>query len=360
MIEDILLPVALFGGVEFEDPDTYQSKALAFLCSSDTSGLSDDRIIQRYSLASIYYATNNVSTPFTDIAFGPGLIFPWSDEDNWVTDANECDWIKVQCDSANNVILLDLFSNLVTGEFPPEVSILKGTLQILDVGTNQVFTDGNIFNEYLGRLTELVDLRYDDTNFQNNPGVPAELANLKKLGFYNAARTLYRGPLSGASFPSDLTELYWIELDFNGFNSSIPLEIGLLPNLTSFFIRDCFMDGDLAYLETAPKIRKYQPFYLSTFLQNSMHATQPLLSSLSPSAGTNWVDINPGLRGPLPTFLGTLSTLGKNQIGFLFTISMLIWCHSHSVPFSHFVVQQEVFRLRSATSIVHFRRSLVF
>jgi hypothetical protein len=230
MIEDILLPVALFGGVEFEDANSYQSKALQFLCTSDTAGLSDDRIIQRYSLASIYFATFNVSTVFTDIAFGPGLIFPWSDSDGWVTDANECDWAKIDCDANNSVTLIDLFSNLVTGEFPPEVSILKGTLQILDVGTNQVFTDGAIFNQYLGRLTELVDLRYDDTNFQNNPGVPTEIGNLKKLGFYNAARTLYRGPLTGASFPSDLVDLFWIELDFNGFNSSIPLNIGLLPS----------------------------------------------------------------------------------------------------------------------------------
>jgi hypothetical protein len=282
-INQIILPVALFGGVEFEDANSHQSQALEFLCNSNTAGLSDDRIIQRYSLASIYFATHNVSTIFTDIAFGPGLIFPWSDSEGWITDANECDWAKVACNADNNVILLDLFSNLVTGEFPPEVSLLKGTLQILDVGTNQVFTDGAIFNEYLGRLTELVDLRYDDTNFQNNPGVPTEIGNLKKLGFYNAARTLYRGPLTGASFPSDLLDLYWIELDFNGFNSSIPLNIGLLPNLTSFFIRDCFIDGTLEYLRTAPKIR------------------------------TNWVDINPGLTGTLPTFLGSLATLGKNQ-----------------------------------------------
>jgi hypothetical protein len=331
MIEDILLPVALFGGVEFEDANSYQSKALQFLCTSDTAGLSDDRIIQRYSLASIYFATFNVSTDFTDIAFGPGLIFPWSDSDGWVTDANECDWAKIDCDANNSVTFIDLFSNLVTGEFPPEVSILKGTLQILDVGSNQVFTDGVIFNQYLGRLTELSDLRYDDTNFQNNPGVPTEIGNLKKLGFYNAARTLYRGPLTGASFPSDLVDLFWIELDFNGFNSSIPLNIGLLPNLTSFFIRDCFMDGSLEYLRTAPKIR------------------------------TNWVDINPGLAGTLPTFLGSLTTLGKIQ-NCAYLVNFFAYIYSATLTLvlqSHFIILQEVCRSRNAPSQVCFLPSLV-
>jgi hypothetical protein len=284
-LSDVIFPVALFGGAEFVDPNSYQSQALDWLCASSTAGLSDDRIIQRYSLASIYYATYNVSTIFTDIAFGSGIVFPWADSGTWLSDDNECTWGKqLRCDANNFVVTLDLFSNLVTGEFPPEVVYMKGTLQILDVGTNQVFTDGASFNPFLGELTELVDLRYDDTNFQNNPGVPTEIGNLKKLGFYNAARTLYRGPLNGASFPSDLLDLYWIELEFNGFNSSIPLAIGQLPNLTNFFIRDSFIEGDLEYLRTAPKIR------------------------------TNWVDINPGLAGPLPTFLGSLSTLGSLSV----------------------------------------------
>ena len=279
---DVIRPIALFGGAKFEDPDSYQSQDLNWLCSSDAAGLSDDRLIQRYSLASIYYATFNVSTSFTDIAFGRGFVFPWAVSGTWLSDDNECTWGRqLMCDANNFVIFLDLFSNLITGEFPPEVVLLKSTLQVLDLGTNQVFTDGAIFNPFLGELTELLDLRYDDTNFQNNQGVPSQIGNLKKLGFYNAGRTLYRGPLNGAAFPSDLLDLYWIELEFNSFNSSIPLEIGQLPNLTDFFIRDSFIEGDLEYLRAASKIR------------------------------TNWVDINPGLAGPLPTFLGSLSTLGS-------------------------------------------------
>jgi hypothetical protein len=179
---------------------------------------------------------------------------------------------------------IDLFSNLVTGEFPPEVVYMKETLKVLDVGTNQVFTDGSLFGPFLGQLTELTELRIDDTNFQYSPGVPTELGLLTKLGLFAASRTLFRGALQGASFPSSLTELFWLELEYNGFNSSIPLEIGDLPSLSTFFIRDSFVSGSLDYMQNMRSIR------------------------------TNWVDANPGLAGTLPEFLGSLSTLGSLSV----------------------------------------------
>lgn len=203
----LIRSVALNGGDEFSNPDTYQSEALSWLEGSSIEGLNDERIIQRYSLACIYYATNQVRTIFTDERFGEGEVPPWQSSANWITDANECEWARITCDDTNSVTSVDLFSNIVTGEFPPEVVYMNRTLEVLDVGNNVVYSNGTTFSPYLGWLYQLTDLRTDRTNFESFDGIPVELANLKKLSYYTCESSLYRGPLNGDAFPSDLTEL---------------------------------------------------------------------------------------------------------------------------------------------------------
>ena len=101
--------VALFGGSEFGDPHSYQSQALSWLeKSTNVASLSDARIVQRYALACIYYATFAVSTVFTDDMFGPSYVPPWISTSGWLTEENECMWARIGCDSSNQVIILDL------------------------------------------------------------------------------------------------------------------------------------------------------------------------------------------------------------------------------------------------------------
>jgi hypothetical protein len=117
-VTDLILSVALQGGAEFVDPASYQSKALDWLCASNVTGLSDERVVQRYALASIYYATYEVKTVFTDAIFG-GAIFPWLDNTNWVTDANECTWTRIGCNDAGMVNVIDLVRVLLPIYFSP-------------------------------------------------------------------------------------------------------------------------------------------------------------------------------------------------------------------------------------------------
>ena len=99
------------------------------------------------------------------------------------------------------------FKNIVTGEFPGEVALLSDSLEIFDVGDNPVFTEGDTFNQYLGQLSKLTDLRYDQTNFINTNGVPVELGSLKALQFYSCAQVLYSGALQEAAFQPDQANL---------------------------------------------------------------------------------------------------------------------------------------------------------
>lgn len=103
--------------------------------------------------------------------------------------------------------VISQLSNRLTGKFPNEVVLLKNSLEVLDLGDNPTFTIGSEFNPYLAQLTNLREYRVEDTPFSSEDGIPTALGNLKNISLISAARTLYRGPLNGAAFPSDLTQL---------------------------------------------------------------------------------------------------------------------------------------------------------
>jgi hypothetical protein len=95
----------------------------------------------------------------------------------------------------------------MSGEFPPEVTLLKATLANIDLGRNPVFTRGETFNSWLGTLTQLTSLRYEDTNFINDNGIPTEIGLLTNLEFYECTNVRYVGAISSLAFPSTLTNL---------------------------------------------------------------------------------------------------------------------------------------------------------
>ncbi|EEC48729.1 predicted protein [Phaeodactylum tricornutum CCAP 1055/1] len=278
-VEQVVLSVALSNGAEFVNPESYQSKALAWLEGSNTDGLSDQRIIQRYSLGCIFFATNGVRTQFTDQAFGENVILNWQNVSGWATNTNECEWKGIGCDSTNSVNLLDLFSNRLTGEFPPELTLLSRSLVVFDVGLNFFFAEGNNFNTVLGSLSLLTDLRFDRTNMINNEGIPTEIGLLKNLEIFNCASTLYRGALNAAAFQPDQTRWTYMEIESNAFNSSLPSSIGNLPALEQLFARDSFIEGTI---DTLVNMR---------------------------NALVIWVDQNPGLGGTIPIQFGSFSNL---------------------------------------------------
>lgn len=147
-------PVALQGGNEFADPTSYQAQALAR--TEETLGINEQspaKIIQYYALYSVYTATNGVSNIITEsegILDVPGWIVSagW---DAGTTDPCSGTWFGVACNADGQVKSLDLFSNLLTGQFPPEVTLLAadgergsgaGALERIDLFDNMLLTNG--------------------------------------------------------------------------------------------------------------------------------------------------------------------------------------------------------------------------
>lgn len=85
----------------------------------------------------------------------------------------------------------------------------------------------------------------------------------------------------------------YLDIEANGYGNAVPSEIGLLPALENFYVRDSDVTGTLDYMIGMPSI--FQTF----------------------------VDKNPLLGGTLPTLLGQLSTLSSfsaTECGFAGTL----------------------------------------
>jgi len=95
---------------------------------------------------------------------------------------------------------------------------------------------------------------------------------------FDCSYTMIDGGLTNEVFKG-LSKLNFVLLDGNAFNSSVPSIFGSLPNLEYLYISDAFISGDLSYMQGMPKMVEH------------------------------WVDVNPGLKGTIPTFIGKITTL---------------------------------------------------
>lgn len=284
-IGSIVRNFALNNGVEFDDPDSYQSKALAWIESAGVPSLTinlanaDDRVVQRYALACIYYASNEQRTAATDYAFGADLkVLPWLNDRGWLVFKDECEWYGITCNANTGLVEeIDLSNNILTGLFPPETQLIKDSLKVLDIYSNYVFNVGDAGNAFLGELTNLEELYYGTTSFQYD-GIPTYIGKLTNLFEYDCSYTLYFGELKEEIF-ENLNKLEYLYIGGNSFNSSIPTNIGKLPNLLYFYAEFSDIIGDLSFMKGMAQIYEL------------------------------WVDRNPLLTGPLYSEIGDCTTL---------------------------------------------------
>ena len=99
---DIIMSYARYHGLEFQNPDSYQSKAKNWVEQTALPGVhSPERLVQRYALACLYYATNGVSNRYTDDLFGVGVIRGWIDESGWLDADDEVSKVKSTASSSS-------------------------------------------------------------------------------------------------------------------------------------------------------------------------------------------------------------------------------------------------------------------
>ncbi|KAL7557919.1 hypothetical protein ACA910_022529 [Epithemia clementina (nom. ined.)] len=296
---EMMLTTNYRDGLVFYDESSYSMKALRYVEATSRPGMKDWRIAQRYALACIYYATNAISTPYSDSFLGQtGLAFPWLRK--WAGGTaikNECQWPGVVCTNTltdsngklfGPVLEINLASNMLMGTLPIEVTILRNTLQVLDLENNLIYNNGAANVWWLGELTKLQVLNLGKNAFsggdQQQHGLPAELGNLVNLRELNLEATLFFGRLDGAIF-STMTQLEYLDLGGLALNGPLPTSLKRLPNLRYVYLDDTDLRGNW-----------------STYLDGTRDGGFPQLVEF-------WADQNPQLRGTLPSTLTAITTL---------------------------------------------------
>ncbi|CAB9515064.1 Leucine Rich Repeat [Seminavis robusta] len=158
------------------DAKSPQAKAYAWLLGNSTSleTCSNERLIQRFALATIYYATRGDY---------------WVKHRGWLDwETHECNWQQSQayledspqlhCDEMGQIKAIALMGNNVVGSIPKEVSLLHNSLKELYVSFN-VELKGTLPSE-IGMLTRLESLGLQATGLSGK--LPTELGLLPVLG----------------------------------------------------------------------------------------------------------------------------------------------------------------------------------
>ena len=114
------------------DPFSPQSMAARWLAEdANLASYSDQRKLQRYTLATLYFSTNGEE---------------WRKSQQWLSDSNECTWLegfdedetKLECDADNAISILIIEENNLAGTLPDEIALLSNSLSELKLNDNQI------------------------------------------------------------------------------------------------------------------------------------------------------------------------------------------------------------------------------
>ena len=200
----------------------------------------------------------------------------WTNNDSWLTNAPISQWHGVTTDSEGRVTELNLTSNQLKGEIPPELASLTN-LKVLALGGN----------ELTGKI----------------PAGLGSLANLE--GVY-----LWGNELTG-TIPAELgslANLVQLQLSENQLTGPIPDELGSLTNLTILSLWGNELTGEIP--TELGSLAKLERLSLS---ENQL--TGPIPTELGSLAKLERLSLSENqLTGPIPTELGILTNLERLHI----------------------------------------------
>lgn len=273
-LQERITEISLEGGNEFEDSNSYQSRALEYLKTvRDIDSHNDRQLTQKYSLACFFYATNGVENIYHDHPTGPT---GWKTKTNWLVNPDECTWHGIQC-AKGAIFSINLEKNNILGTVPREIGLLGPSITNLDLSDNGVSNTGSEM-DWLAEMTSLRDLKLNDCNFDSD-GLPTYLGQLTKLEYLDVSYTLMFGSFNGGEIFTSLTNLRTLELSGNMYEEAVPTEITNLPRLENLYIDNAHVVGDLSFIPAMPAILEL------------------------------WLDYNEGITGSIPEDIGNASTL---------------------------------------------------
>ncbi|KAL3912060.1 MAG: hypothetical protein SGILL_007035 [Bacillariaceae sp.] len=253
------------------------------------SGYSEQRILQRFSLATFYFSTDGDN---------------WRRNDRWLSDENECLWysasVILPCDDNLSYMFLNLPLNGMEGTIPSELALLSNSLSRIDLSSRDGggTLTGSVPNE-LGFLSllEIVDLSGNQLQGSLPPG----------LGKWNNAFTidLSDNQLWG-SLPFSIihwASLLTLDLGNNELEGPLPTSIGTLSSLRSLDLSGNSLTGPIP--SEIGDLRRL----------HTLHLQENRFSSSLPSEIGNFLMLEQfsahknNINGPIPDEIGALINL---------------------------------------------------
>jgi hypothetical protein len=265
VIHDAIVRVT--GPKILEDPTTPQHIARRWLLYEDDEvwNASEEGVIQRYALASFYFATGGGDRRWVENSWMIGPECGNNDREPWTG-------LNCSPDGEVRALVLDAWG--LTGTIPPELGHLYKLENL--ILKNHAHLEGWI------------------------PATFGHLARLRQLGLYN-------NNLSGVlpNIFEHTKALEFINLERNNIHGSIPLEIHHLTNLETLVLKKNRFEGIVPFEQLASTSIRYLGLSYNRFSSKLERAMKEMTA-----LEYVYLDHNE-LRGPLPDHIGELTNLSK-------------------------------------------------
>jgi len=174
LLFNFLVENSLDEGAGLRNPQSAQYRAFRWLSGNMyLSTYSDDRRLQRYALATLYFSTGGDS---------------WSNNQYWLSDLDECSYwfsriLEVASDAICNpekqMLTLDLDYNNLNGTLPIEIGLLSHLRRVELYGGPSAYMSGTLPSQ-LALLTDLEALSVRGNAFLGT--IPSEIGSMINLG----------------------------------------------------------------------------------------------------------------------------------------------------------------------------------
>lgn len=207
-----------------------QNKAYSWVNQDPAiTALSAERAIQRFVLATFFYATHGDR---------------WKRSVSWMAYDDECRWythvFHTVCNGARRYHTLSLPDNALAGTLPEEMELLS-SLNIVQLQDNQL--TGKLPRRIWSSWDQLVFLNlYNNSLTGTLPSDVGHLATASNLNTLNLRKNQFMGKL-----PSELglLPLEFLSLSDNWFSGALPSELGLLSNAAALYLYDNHFSGTI-------------------------------------------------------------------------------------------------------------------
>lgn len=227
---NFLSSVSFDKGGALRNTSTPQYAAYEWLSSNTfLPTYSNDRLIQRYSLATFYYSSN-----------GDG----WSQKTGWLSDDDECGWYTRSnvspCDPLGFIVTLGLDYNDIGGTIPPELGLLSN-LKLIDLGGGPNQQLSGSLPKQIGNLKNLEKLLFRMNRLTGT--IPTEICTLENVDELRLKGNYFRGTIPTEI--SNMRNARIVDLSDNMLVGDIPSGIGNLIGLQSLFLDHNNFEGAL-------------------------------------------------------------------------------------------------------------------